>query len=187
MTRELQIGVSGRHWPFSRGLVAESLLNAGASPEVASAVARRVEAQLRAERRGVVPPASVKAVMVDMARAVGSMALAETVAAQTAAFDDILVVAKKGELPFSRGVLSRNLEDTGLPPREAYAVASQIDVRLRQQGIKSLSVGEIDDLVERVLSETYGDHLKQTYPLSAREPGTAGRARRRRRCAHAVF
>ena len=174
MTRELQIGVSGRHWPFSRGLVAESLLNAGASPEVASAVARRVEAQLRAERRGIVPPASVKAVMIEMARAVGSAALAEQVAAQTAAFDDILVVAKKGELPFSRGVLSRSLEDTGLSPREAYAVASQIDVRLRQQGVKSLSVGEIDDLVERVLSETYGDHLKQTYRFLRENRGRLG-------------
>ena len=174
MTRELQIGASGRQWPFSRGLVAESLLNTGASPEVASAVARRVEAQLRASKRLSVSPAQLKALVAEVTRDLAGRELAELVSKQTAAFEDIMVKAKKGELPFSRGVLSRSLEDTGLPPREAYAVASQIDVRMRQQGVTSLSVADIDDLTERTLAESYGETLKQTYRFLRENRGKLG-------------
>ena len=135
----------------------ESALNAGASPEVAAAVARRVEAQLRAGRRSSISTAQLKALLVEVARDIGGPVLGTSTQQQTAAFEDILVSAKKGELPFSRGVLARSLEDTGLSPREAYAVASQIDLRMRQQGVRVLSVEEIDDLTERTLQDLYGE------------------------------
>ncbi|AWN22775.1 2-phosphoglycerate kinase [Deinococcus irradiatisoli] len=174
MTRELRIGSPGRQWPFSRGLVAESLLNAGASAEMASAVARRVEAELRSGRRSNVSTAQLKAAVVEASRSMGGDDLAEVVEQQTAAFEDILVVAKKGALPFSRGVLSRSLEDTGLPPREAYALASRIDIRLRQQGVRSLSVTDIDDLTERTLQEVYGETLQRTYRFLRENRGRLG-------------
>ena len=174
MTRELQIGSAGRQWPFSRGLVAESMLNAGSTPEMAAAVARRVEAELRAARRSSISPAQLKAAVVEVSRAVGGKDLAERVSQQTAAFEDLMVVAKKAQLPFSRGVLARSLEDTGLTPREAYEVASRIDVKLRQQGVKALSVAEIDDLTERMLQEVYGEHLKQTYRFLRENRGRLG-------------
>ena len=79
MTRELQIGSAGRQWPFSRGLVAESMLNAGSTPEMAAAVARRVEAELRAARRSSISPAQLKAAVVEVSRAVGGKDLAERV------------------------------------------------------------------------------------------------------------
>ncbi|GAA4005121.1 2-phosphoglycerate kinase [Deinococcus rubellus] len=174
MTRELQIGAAGRQWPFSRGLVAESVLNAGASPEVAAAVARRVEAQLRAGRRSSISTVQLKVLLVEVAQDIGGPALSASTQRQTAAFEDILVTAKKGELPFSRGVLARSLEDTGLSPREAYAVASQIDLRLRQQGVRSLSVAEIDDLTERTLQDLYGEQLKLTYRFLRENRGRLG-------------
>lgn len=174
VTRELQIGSAGRQWPFSRGLVAESLLNAGATPDEAAAVARRVEAELRASRRGSVSTAQLKALLVEVTRAVGNAELAAAAQQQTAAFEDIMVAAKRGELPFSRGVLARSLEDTGLLGREAYAVASRIDIRLRQQGVKSLSVAEIDELTERALQEMYGEQLKLTYRFLRENRGKLG-------------
>ncbi|AZI43463.1 2-phosphoglycerate kinase [Deinococcus psychrotolerans] len=174
VTRELQIGSPGRQWPFSRGLVAESLLNAGATPDEAAAVARRVEAELRASRRGAVSAVQLKALTVEVTRDVGGRAMAAAVEQQTAAYEDLMVIAKKGELPFSRGVLARSLEDTGLLGREAYAVASRIDIQLRQQGVKALSVAEIDDLTERTLQEMYGEQLKLTYRFLRQNRGKLG-------------
>jgi 2-phosphoglycerate kinase len=174
VTRELQIGSAGRQWPFSRGLVAEALLNAGATPELSAAVARRVEAQLRASRRLAVSAEELKAVVVEVARAVGSAGLAETVGAQTAPFEDIMVVSKKRALPFSRGVLARSLEDTGLPTREAYEAASRIDLSLRQQGVRSLSVAAIDEVIEHSLSELYGEEWRQTYRFLRENRGRLG-------------
>ena len=71
-------------------------------------------------------------------------------------------------------MLARSLEDTGFTPREAYEVASRIDVNLRQQGVKVLSVAEIDDLTERMLQEVYGEHLKQTYRFLRENRGRLG-------------
>ena len=174
MTRELQIGSAGRQWPFSRGLVAEALLNAGASPELSAAVARRVEAQLRAARQVSVSADELKDVVIEVARTVGTPELAQTVAAQIAPFEDIMVVTKKRALPFSRGVLARSLEDTGLPTREAYKAASHIDLMLRQQGVRTLSAAAMDEVTEHSLSELYGEELRQTYRFLRENQGRLG-------------
>ncbi|WP_034385411.1 ATP cone domain-containing protein [Deinococcus sp. YIM 77859] len=171
---ELAIGTARHHWPFSKGLIVESLLNAGASGAVAAAVARRVELHLRNARRFLVSPAELQALMVEVARDVAGDEVAQAAARQTPAFVDILVRAKKGTLPFSRGVLARTLEDTGLAPRDAYGTASEVDVRLRQAGRREISVPELDALTEETLAERYGEHLRLTYRFLQRNRGRLG-------------
>ncbi|GAA5534604.1 2-phosphoglycerate kinase [Deinococcus metallilatus] len=171
---ELTVGTPRHHWPFSRGLVVESLVNAGASGAVASAAARRVEQQLRNTRRSPVSPAELQALMVEVARDVAGGEVAEAAARQTPAFFDILVTAKKGTLPFSRGVLARTLEDTGLSPRDAYGTASAVDVQMRQAGRREISVRDLDALTEQTLAERYGEHLRLTYRFLQRNRGKLG-------------
>lgn len=171
---ELTIGNDQHHWPFSRGLVVESLVNAGASGTVAAAIARRVEQQLRHARRSPVSPTELQQVMVEIARDVAGDAVADAAARQTPAFVDILVRAKKGTLPFSRGVLARTLEDTGLSPRDAYGTASAVDLRMRQAGLREISVHDLDVLTEQTLAERYGDHLRLTYRFLQRNRGKLG-------------
>ncbi|WP_246580569.1 ATP cone domain-containing protein [Deinococcus aestuarii] len=171
---ELTVGSPRHHWPFSRGLVVESLVNAGASAPTAAAVARRVEGQLRFSKRSPVSPGELQALMVEVARDVAGDEVARAAERQTPAFVDILVRAKKGTLPFSRGVLARTLEDTGLSPRDAYAVASAVDVELRQSGVRDLGVEALDALTERTLAERYGEHLRLTYRFLKRNRGRLG-------------
>lgn len=171
---ELTVGTPKHHWPFSRGLVVESLVNAGASGPVAAAVARRVEQGLRNARRSPISPAELQALMVEVARDVAGDEVADAAARQTPAFVDILVTAKKGTLPFSRGVLARTLEDTGLSPRDAYGTASAVDVRMRQSGIREISVRDLDALTEETLAGRYGEHLRLTYRFLQRNRGKLG-------------
>ncbi len=171
---ELRVGSARTTFPFSRGLLVESLVNAGASAPMASAVSRRVEQQLRLARRTVVSPAELKALMVEVARDVAGDEIAQAAQAQTPAFQDIFVTAKKGDLPFSRGVLARTLEDAGLSGKDAYATASVVDVRLRQQGVTSLSAEEIDNRTEAALAERYGEHLRLTYRYLRHNRGKLG-------------
>ncbi|PNY80571.1 ATP cone domain-containing protein [Deinococcus koreensis] len=171
---ELRIGTPRHAFPFSRGLVVESLVNAGATASGAAAAGRRVEQQLRLARRTLVSPAELQALLVEIARDVSGPEVAEAAARQIPAFVDILVTAKKGHLPFSRGVLARTLEDTGLTGREAYATASAVDVQLRQSGVRTLSAEDIDALTEQVLSESYGEHLRLTYRYLRQNRGKLG-------------
>jgi 2-phosphoglycerate kinase len=171
---ELQIGSKEQHWPFSRGLVVESLLNAGASPTAAATVARSVESQLQAAPQPYVSTEDLKALMVEAStRMVGPEVAAEA-QRQTAAFEDIVVRTQKRALPFSRGVLARSLEDLGLAPREAYSVASQVDLWLRRGGVQELSADAIDDLTERILAEQHGEQLRQTYRFLRQNRGRLG-------------
>jgi 2-phosphoglycerate kinase len=171
---ELRIGTPRHAFPFSRGLVVESLVNAGASGNVAAAAARRVEQQLRLARRSLVTPGELQALMVEVARDLAGAEVAGAAETQTPAFVDILVSARKGDLPFSRGVLARTLEDTGLTGREAYAAASAVDLELRREGVRRLSAEEIDNRTEGVLAEQYGEHLRRTYRYLRQNRGKLG-------------
>ncbi|GAA5439645.1 2-phosphoglycerate kinase [Deinococcus caeni] len=171
---ELRIGTARHAFPFSRGLLAESLVNAGADTVVAAAAARRIEQQLRLARRTLVSPSELQALMVEVARDLAGPEVARAAETQTPAFVDILVIAKKGDLPFSRGVLARTLEDAGLSGKDAYATASSVDVRLRRQGVRRLSAEEIDRLTEDALAEQYGEHLRLTYRYLQHNRGKIG-------------
>lgn len=162
---ELKIGTPRQSWPFSRGLVVESLVTAGASAEAAATLGRRIEQTLRKLRRSFTSPSELHTLMVEQARELLGEDIAQRVAAQVPAFVDIIVRAKKGELPFSRGVLARTMEDAGLSPMDAYATAFEVDLQLRRSGTQSISTEALDNLTERVLSERYGEHLRSTYRL----------------------
>lgn len=171
---ELYVGSKEGHWPFSRGLVVESLLNAGATPAAASAVARSLESQLRALGHRYTSGEDLKALMVQTSAQMIGPEVAAEAARQTAAFQDILVQTQKRELPFSRGVLARSLEDLGLAPREAYSVASQVELWLRRGGVQHLSADEIDDLTERLLGEQHGNQMRLTYRFLRHNRGRLG-------------
>lgn len=171
---EVRIGTARHAFPFSRGLVVESLVNAGATPTEAAAAGRRVEQQLRLSRRTLLSPTELQALMVEVAGQVSRPDVAEAAARQTPAFVDIMVRAKKGDLPFSRGVLARTLEDAGLGSRDAYTTASAVDVQLRQSGVRQLSADEIDARTEDVLHATYGEQSRQTYRYLRQNRGKLG-------------
>ncbi|RJF73138.1 2-phosphoglycerate kinase [Deinococcus cavernae] len=160
---ELNIGSSRQSWPFSRGLVVESLVTAGAPAAVAAGLGRRIEQMVRRSKRTLIAPAELQALMVEVARESLGEDVARRVQAQVPAFMDITVLAKKGHLPFSRGVLARTLEDAGLSPPDAYATACEVDLRLRRSGMASIPAEELDNLTEEALGQRYGEHLRLTY------------------------
>ncbi|GGK12074.1 2-phosphoglycerate kinase [Deinococcus malanensis] len=171
---EFRIGSGRQSWPFSRGLVVETAVNAGASAPLAAAIGRRVEQQLRLARRRLITADELQALTAEIAEDVAGPEVAAQVARQTPAFVDILVRSKKGNLPFSRGVLARTLEDVGLTPREAYATASGVDVEMRQQGVQTLTAEDIDQRTERFLAERYGEHFRLTYQYLRQNQGRLG-------------
>lgn len=160
---ELKIGSSRQSWPFSRGLVVESLVNAGTPPEAAAALSRRIEQTLRRSRRSLVSTQELHDLMTAQAEETLGGEVAERVQQQVPAFVDIIVQAKKGALPFSRGVLTRTLEDAGLAPPDAYATACAVDLHLRRHGTRSITSETLDNLTETILEQRYGEHLRQTY------------------------
>ena len=103
--REISISSGEHDWPFSKGLIVESLLNANIEREPAIAIARRVEQRLLDEQKRVVSPSILKTLVTEEARAVLGPDAADILEAQTSAFEDIVVIEADMRIPFSKGIL----------------------------------------------------------------------------------
>jgi 2-phosphoglycerate kinase len=66
-------------------------------------------------------------------------------------------VSEGYKVPFSKGLLATALTSTGLPPQRAYAVALDVERRLLEGAEREVSVDELRELVEKVLTES-GEH-----------------------------
>lgn len=163
MASEISIGTRRRAWPFSRGRVIETLLNAGASQEQAIETAQQVEQKLLQRGKKVISPAHLQDLLQECARQTVGPELAQTIASQTPVFMDMLVQTKKNELPFSRGILARTLEDAGLSSPDAYATATAADTQLRRQGVRHITGEDLDNMLEDLLGQRYGEHMRLTF------------------------
>ena len=168
------MGTPAHRWPFSKGLVIESLLNADLPVEAGAAVARSVEQYLLDHDLHLTSPEGLKRVVVDLTREQLGEDAARRVEKQTPAFFDVTVRGGAGELPFSRGILARSLEDVGLSPREAYRVAGEVDARLRRAGHTDVPSAEVGQLTEDVLGDLLGDHWPHTYRFLRNNRGKLG-------------
>jgi len=172
--REIYLGNDTHRWPFSKGLVIESLLNAGVTTEAGSAVARSVEQYLLDHDLRLISPHDLKDIVVRLTNELLGPDSAERVNSQTPAFTDITVHGDAGDLPFSRGILARSLEDVGLSPTEAYRVASHVDQHLRQDGVVDIPATAVGHVTEEVLAELFGEEWRHTYRFLRNNRGRLG-------------
>lgn len=161
--REISIASGGHAWPFSKGLVVESLLNAGIEREPAVAIARRVEQHLLDENRRVVDPTSLKALVAQEVSGALGEAQAERVRAQTTAFEDIVVESDDAIIPFSKGILARSLELAGLQTRDAFELAKEVERVLRVRGVTRIDREELERLAIDEVERRFGRAARDGY------------------------
>ncbi|MFN8510426.1 MAG: 2-phosphoglycerate kinase [Deinococcaceae bacterium] len=155
---------SGKHrWPFSKGLVIESLINADIEETVAIAIARSVEQHLLDHNTRLVSPESLKALVAQYTERLAGLSTGQRFEEQTSTFEDITVTEGQSRIPFSRGILARSLEALAFTPKRAHALAKEVDRQLRQKGIHRISVDELEQLVAQTLNVHEGEGVKNTY------------------------
>ena len=156
-------GPRGTRWPFSKGLVAESLQSAGLSPELAQVAARRIAEKIKKRQQDEISPEELKRWMVQEVQRAGQLEAAERIEHQTQSFEEILVNDDGIRQVFSKGLLRRSLEESGLTPKEADLAAKEVEHELRRQGCKELSAAELEAEVARALAQLFGDAAAQRY------------------------
>lgn len=156
-------GPRGTRWPFSKGLVAESLQNAGLNPELAHAAARRIAEKIKKHQQDEISPNELKHWMVQEARRAGDLAAAQRIEHQTQSFEEILVSQDGVKQVFSKGLLRRSMEESGLTSKEADLAAKEVEHELRRQGCKELSATKLETEVAAVLTRLYGTGAAQRY------------------------
>jgi 2-phosphoglycerate kinase len=69
----------------------------------------------------------------------------------------IVISGPEPGLPYSKGLRASELMVTGLPPYRAYQVAEQVEDRLLERKLASVTSGELDDLTSEVLTDLAGE------------------------------
>ena len=153
--------------PFSKGVLARSLEDAGFDLPEAYELAKKVEAKLR--ERGVrrIQGRDLEALVAEtIAESRGRQAAARY-RERTAFLGTVFVAEPEGEprVPFSKGILAQSMMSAGLPPERAYRIAREVERQLLERGERMIRRDELRDLVYRRLQREAGEEIARRYLL----------------------
>jgi 2-phosphoglycerate kinase len=75
----------------------------------------------------------------------------------------IIVDRKDGSYPFSKGLLARSIEVTGLASEDAYGIASSIESKIADLRREEIGHGELERMTADLLQERYGVDYAERY------------------------
>lgn len=156
-----------RRRPFSKGVLARSLEDAGFAMREAQALARSVESRLR--RSGVRSIDSLeleKRITAEIEELFGPAARTRYAGRQALA-GEIFVEEGEGEprVPFSKGVLAQSVMAVGLSPDSAYRLARDVERRLRDAGSTVVTRDYLRRAVSEELLQEAGEEVARRYHL----------------------
>ena len=133
-------------------------------------IARDLEKSLRTKE---IRSVSHEALMSRLERAVRervSPGAAERFRSQTPPFVPIKVVDGEEQSDFSKRTLSQSLEKFGLPFKEAYAIAKQVEQNLRSQGYESIEQDMLAHMTALALESSVGREARIRYESTFEDP-----------------
>ena len=169
--RELQVSYEGNNYPFTLGVIVESLQGAGVATDKAIDIAREVEKHYRNGRSKRVKLDKLVKRLSKAVAAEISDEVAERFRTQTPPFVPLAVVSEDIERAFSRRRLVESLDKLELKLKEAYALAAQVEQALRQRGYERVTVRELTHLVALALEASHGRESRLRYELEAGQAG----------------
>jgi len=156
-----------RRRPFSKGVLARSLEDAGFSMRESQALARAVENRLRRDGiKSIEADDLEKKVTAEVEELFGPSARVRYAGRQALA-GEIFVEEAEGEprVPFSKGVLAQSVMAVGLSPDAAYRMARDVERRLRDAGSVVVTRDYLRRIVSEELLEEAGEEVARRYHL----------------------
>ncbi|RTG92467.1 MULTISPECIES: ATP cone domain-containing protein [Thermus] len=153
--------------PFSKGLLARSLEEAGFSLKEAHDLAKEVEGHLRQEGVRQISARRLEEMVAQVVgRALGKGARRRYLQRQAFA-GELFVEEESGEprMPFSKGILAQSLMGIGFSPERAYRLAREMEKALRQEGRRVIRRNELRERVYQALLKEAGEEVARRYLL----------------------
>lgn len=141
--------VTGERVPFLRGILVQSLVDAGLSFTDAYAIAKRVRNQLVGDAEVLTTVELRRLVGEEVERRLGSEARTDYDAG--GGINRVLVKRAGGVEPFSTGFLARHLEGCGIRAAVAARGASLVHASLREQGLVQVGHKELRQIIHASL------------------------------------
>lgn len=166
----MRVSRGGEQYAYSAGEVVEALQGAGVLTDEAIRIARDVERHLRSSEVRDVQLDDLMGHLEQAVRDRVSDEAAQRFRKQTPPFVSMKVTKGKEAETFSRRTLSHSLEKYGLPFKEAYAIAKQVEQSLRAQGYQSIEEDMLAHIVALALESRYGREARLKYESSLSDP-----------------
>lgn len=141
--------VTGERVPFLRGILVQSLVDAGLSFTDAYAIAKRVRNQLVGDAEVLTTAELRRLVGEEVERRLGSEARTDYDAG--GGINRVLVKRAGGVEPFSTGFLARHLEGCGIRATVAARGAALVHASLREQGLVQIGHKELRQIIHASL------------------------------------
>ncbi|MEZ0346947.1 MAG: ATP cone domain-containing protein [Thermus sp.] len=164
---EILVLAGHRRRPFSKGLLARSLEEAGLSLKEAHELAKRVEERLRDEGIKQISARRLEEVVAQEVGRIKGQAAKRRYLERRAFAGELFVEEEGGEprMPFSKGILAQSLMGIGLSPEQAYRLAREIEGTLRRAGIQVIRRPELRERVYQALLKEAGEEVARRYLL----------------------
>ncbi|HUF84410.1 MAG TPA: hypothetical protein VMQ81_07450 [Acidimicrobiia bacterium] len=75
----------------------------------------------------------------------------------------IVISDEEHQLPYSKGLMAASIMATGLAPARAFHVAEQVEQRLHDRGVLSLTRAELFDVAHDVLIDEVGERYAESF------------------------
>lgn len=159
--KELLVLDDDRAYPYRRGLLVGSLVQQGLAAADAAAVAERVRGRI-GERKSIEKKALLRLVKDAVRERLGERHPAPKELWE-AAQRVVSVEARGRAAPFSKGVLSRSLQASGLLPHDAYDAAVALEAELLETGADKVSSEDLAGRVFDYLAAAHGAATAERY------------------------
>lgn len=164
---EILVMEGRRARPFSKGLLARSLEDAGFSLKEAHELAKGVERRLRAQGIRRITARRLENLVAEEVRARYGKAAGRRYRERLFYAGELFVEEEEGEprVPFSKGILAQSLMSIGLSPDRAYRLAREVEAGLREERIKVIRRDELRRQVYETLLKEAGEEMARRYLL----------------------
>lgn len=166
--------VSSRsRFPYSRGLMARSLMRAGITSDDAYAVASEILTKVLDEGRQELDIEELRRLTREIILQRFGPVVTRNYESWKPETQHIFIGDPEKSEPFSRGLLAQSLLAAGLDPDIAHAVGEKIAVELSDSGVGLISRDELRSFTHRILLKDFGDDYASQYILwrSLKAPG----------------
>lgn len=152
----------GLESPYSKRLLAESLINAGIESSVAKDIAKKVEAKLEESGDSVINKSQLREIVHDLILIEHGEDASRLYPLRQALDYDIIVEGEEGRFPYSKGIMARSLMASGLPPNIAYDAARSIEMKLKNTQTRSITRENLRKMTYNILkNESSLEHAER--------------------------
>ncbi len=152
-------------FPYSRGIMTQSLLSVGLGVTESYDAANEILRQLEASGAEEINKKQLKKLASEVLSRGFGRQYAKRYAQRRSATPQILVMEKDTGLPFSKGLLSQSLQASGMDPSASHDLAQEIEGELLRSGRNRLTREQLRGVTVEALRTKYDEAFAERYLL----------------------